>query len=283
MPTTQPAARPLTPAMRNLRRRRTARRAPATTAPAPPSCCPSRPRRRPARSPSPSPPARRRRAGVAPAPGEAARPLRLPGGRRGRRSSAPAAPSSTRWPSTASRPGWSAWSSVPPSPATSWSSGPGVKVARVTSLHRDIAYAMATPDVRILAPIPGRQAIGVEVPNSRRQLVTAGRHPRLGGGPAGDQPARGRHRPGHHGPRRAGRPGHHAPPADRRGHRRGQVVLHQLAHHVGAHAVDARPGAHDPRRPQAGRAGPVQPAAAPAHPGRHEPQEGRQRPGLGRR
>jgi S-DNA-T family DNA segregation ATPase FtsK/SpoIIIE len=52
--------------------------------------------------------------------------------------------------------------------------GPGVKVARVTSLHRDIAYAMATPDVRILAPIPGRQAIGVEVANLRRQLVTVG-------------------------------------------------------------------------------------------------------------
>jgi S-DNA-T family DNA segregation ATPase FtsK/SpoIIIE len=52
--------------------------------------------------------------------------------------------------------------------------GPGVKVARVTSLHRDIAYAMATPDVRILAPIPGRQAIGVEVPNVHRQLVTVG-------------------------------------------------------------------------------------------------------------
>jgi S-DNA-T family DNA segregation ATPase FtsK/SpoIIIE len=52
--------------------------------------------------------------------------------------------------------------------------GPGVKVARVTSLHKDIAYAMATPDVRILAPIPGRQAIGVEVPNVRKQLVTVG-------------------------------------------------------------------------------------------------------------
>ncbi|MFN0029817.1 MAG: DNA translocase FtsK [Acidimicrobiales bacterium] len=52
--------------------------------------------------------------------------------------------------------------------------GPGVKVARVTSLHKDIAYAMATPDVRILAPIPGRQAIGVEVPNVERQLVTIG-------------------------------------------------------------------------------------------------------------
>ena len=52
--------------------------------------------------------------------------------------------------------------------------GPGVKVARVTSLNRDIAYAMAATDVRILAPIPGRTAIGVEVPNHSRQLVSLG-------------------------------------------------------------------------------------------------------------
>jgi S-DNA-T family DNA segregation ATPase FtsK/SpoIIIE len=52
--------------------------------------------------------------------------------------------------------------------------GAGVKVARVTNLARDIAYAMASPDVRILAPIPGRSAIGVEVPNQERQLVTLG-------------------------------------------------------------------------------------------------------------
>ncbi len=52
--------------------------------------------------------------------------------------------------------------------------GTGVKVQRVTALHRDIAYAMAATDVRILAPIPGRSAIGVEVPNRQRQTVTLG-------------------------------------------------------------------------------------------------------------
>ena len=50
----------------------------------------------------------------------------------------------------------------------------GVKVNRLLSLHRDIAYAMAATDVRILAPIPGRSAVGVEVPNRTRETVTLG-------------------------------------------------------------------------------------------------------------
>lgn len=51
---------------------------------------------------------------------------------------------------------------------------PGVKVNKVTNLTHDIAYALAAADVRILAPIPGKSAIGVEVPNRNRHLVTLG-------------------------------------------------------------------------------------------------------------
>ena len=52
--------------------------------------------------------------------------------------------------------------------------GLGVKVSRVKNLSDDIAYAMASPDVRIIAPIPGKQAIGVEVPNENRQIIAVG-------------------------------------------------------------------------------------------------------------
>jgi DNA segregation ATPase FtsK/SpoIIIE, S-DNA-T family len=51
---------------------------------------------------------------------------------------------------------------------------PGVKVNRVSNLSHDIAYALATPDVRLLVPIPGKSAIGVEVPNRKRRLVSLG-------------------------------------------------------------------------------------------------------------
>jgi DNA segregation ATPase FtsK/SpoIIIE, S-DNA-T family len=52
--------------------------------------------------------------------------------------------------------------------------GPGVQVKKVANMGDDIAYALAAPDVRIVAPIPGKSAIGVEVPNRQRDLVTLG-------------------------------------------------------------------------------------------------------------
>jgi S-DNA-T family DNA segregation ATPase FtsK/SpoIIIE len=51
---------------------------------------------------------------------------------------------------------------------------PGIKVKKVTELANDLAYALASTDIRILAPIPGKQAVGVEVPNARRRIVRLG-------------------------------------------------------------------------------------------------------------
>jgi S-DNA-T family DNA segregation ATPase FtsK/SpoIIIE len=51
---------------------------------------------------------------------------------------------------------------------------PGTKVAKVAALKDDLSYALATTEIRILAPIPGKQAVGVEVPNQSPNLVTLG-------------------------------------------------------------------------------------------------------------
>jgi S-DNA-T family DNA segregation ATPase FtsK/SpoIIIE len=51
---------------------------------------------------------------------------------------------------------------------------PGIKVGKVAQLKDDLAYALAATDIRILAPIPGKQAVGVEVPNARRRIVHLG-------------------------------------------------------------------------------------------------------------
>ena len=122
--------------------------------------------------------------------------------------------------------------------------GPGVKVARVTSLHKDIAYAMAVARRAHPRPDPRPQAIGVEVPNRQRQLVAARRHPRRRPRPA---------RP----PTRSRWPSAATSPAGRcwptwptmphiliaGATGAGKSSLHQLAHHVDPDALDARPGA----------------------------------------
>jgi DNA segregation ATPase FtsK/SpoIIIE, S-DNA-T family len=63
---------------------------------------------------------------------------------------------------------------------------PGVKMAKVANLKNDLAYALAATEIRILAPIPGKRAVGVEVPNRHRRIVTLGDV--LGDAPAGASP-----------------------------------------------------------------------------------------------
>ena len=152
---------------------------------------------------------------------------------------------------------------------------PGTKVGKISQLKDDLAYALASTDIRILAPIPGKKAVGVEVPNAKRRLV------RLGdiydGRPEGLLAAGRLARQGRVGPVVVDRYRAHAARACGRHHRLRKVRLHQRDALLDPAALLAERGPHGPRGPEASRAEPLREASAPAHPGRHEPAPRRER------
>jgi S-DNA-T family DNA segregation ATPase FtsK/SpoIIIE len=113
----------------------------------------------------------------------------------------------------------------------------GLRLAKITNLADDIAIALRVPSVRIVAPIPGKNTVGIEVPNGERQIVRLREIIERGRGQNEDPDLLGQRRVG---PSDDDRPGVAASLADRRPHRHRQERVPQLDHRVDADDAAAR-------------------------------------------
>ena len=158
---------------------------------------------------------------------------------------------------------------------------PGVKISKVAGLADDLAMVMRAQSIRIVAPIPGKAVIGIEIPNPTREMVALRELLVRPGVPKGHRPAHRGRGQGHPGPPHGDQSGPHAPPAHRRGHRRGQERVHQLPGAVHPLPLHPGAGAHPHGGPQAHRAFRLQRHPASAIPHHHQPQGGHRRAALG--